>query len=212
MTAPKPSSSRRGPGPLPPEKRCTHVTRRGTPCRAARRPGHPFCVFHDREWIQERDAALRTQKRLRNRHDLSTAEGIHNLLRLTVEEVRRNAIPTSVGNTVGYLTQLMMANLPRLRHERKGHDEEKTPLVDLEARFYEILTDYLLDKQEEELRRLGKNAYPIAAAKNAVEWLRRELKVAPPAASSTAPADSPPEPPQASAPPDSPAPTPGGAS
>jgi hypothetical protein len=118
--------------------------------------------------------ALEAKARLRNSDDTSTAEGIHTLINATIEDVRENRIPINTANCIGYLSQLLMANLERLDKERKANDPDHVNIVDLNKRFHQVLADDMLDKQEEEIRRLGENAFPLQAAKNHAEYLRRK--------------------------------------
>jgi hypothetical protein len=150
--------------PVPPEKRCKYRTQRGTPCRAPRRHESEYCIFHDREFRQRRDEYRAAKTVFESRKRPDTAEGVHALLRQTAEAVLRKHISPRIANSVGFLAQMMMQNLDRLRSERR-----KLVPADHENRLTELVVDQVLDKIEKEIAEAGDDAHPVRAAKLAAE-------------------------------------------
>jgi hypothetical protein len=176
---PPPRKSRRGGyRQTPPEKLCAYKTSEGTPCRAAKMPNSNFCIAHDFAAREARAQAFETQARLARSEDLSTVEGLHSLMRSTVEGMQNGRIAPNVANSIGYLAQVMLSQLPHLHRERKEKDPNNKPLVELEKRLKQIVADQILDDQEQIIRKLKKNgqsAWPLDAAEKFTEELRRKL-------------------------------------
>ena len=101
-----------------PKKSCTATKDDGTACGAAALPGSRFCFFHD-----PAKAAARRQAQsaggLANKMatlpadapDVKVEDGadVVKLLGATINQVRRGEIDPRVGNSVGYLANIVLA-------------------------------------------------------------------------------------------------------
>jgi hypothetical protein len=99
------------------KNRCTYITEKGHRCRRPRLEGQDFCLIHTDSLASEEQEAA--QKLLASRLDLDTVEGIHLLLARTVRSLARGRIPTRRATALGYLAQVLLASLERLRSERR---------------------------------------------------------------------------------------------
>ena len=100
------------------KKSCTAKKSDGTDCHAAALPGLPFCFFHSPKHVaQRRDAQSRGG--LANRMatlpadvpDVKVEHGkdVVELLCQTINQVRRGEIDPRIANTVGYLSNIVLA-------------------------------------------------------------------------------------------------------
>jgi hypothetical protein len=174
---PAPRKGRGGYRDKSPEQRCSYTTPDGTPCRAARRRNSNFCIGHDQAWQEQRKLAFALRREATSADDVSTSEGIHHLIQVTIEDLREGRIPVNVANSIGYLAQLLMTNLPPLVKERKANDADDVNVVDIHKRFRQVVADGLLEEQEKEIRSLGDDAYPLQAAKKYADSLRKQGKL-----------------------------------
>ncbi len=146
---------------IPPEKRCGHRTQKGAPCRAARWRASRFCIFHDpnfrnvRKQLQERKNSAQKQKSTR------TAEGIQQMLETAAQDVREKRISPAEASSIGYLGQVMSANLKNLPHA----EEMNTPSRDYIDQLAHNWTEVLLDNVNEEIARWIPDSSPIAVAR-----------------------------------------------
>ncbi|MGD0253268.1 MAG: hypothetical protein ABSC01_11290 [Verrucomicrobiota bacterium] len=117
-----------------PKKSCTATKDDGTACSAASLPGSRFCFFHD-----PAKAAARRQAQsaggLANKMatlpadapDVKVEDGadVVKLLGATINQVRRGEIDPRVGNSVGYLANIILA--------ATGQRELESRLAELET-------------------------------------------------------------------------------
>ena len=110
--------------PVPPEKRCKYIASDGSQCRAARQQDADLCIFHDREFQRRINRAKAEEFVLQQRATPFSAQGIQDLLQRTVDAVRANEIAPAVANSIGYLSQLMTANLDKVQREFQAAESE----------------------------------------------------------------------------------------
>jgi hypothetical protein len=109
-------------------KHCKGKKRGGVACQVAALPGSEFCFFHDPARAAERWAA-QAQGGRQNRAktlDASTpdlkitdARGVVRLVSETINQVRKGAIDTRVGTTVGYLAGVLVKALEQADLEQR---------------------------------------------------------------------------------------------
>jgi hypothetical protein len=140
---------------VPTEKRCTHLTKAGRTCRAARRNGSEFCIYHDEAYQQQ----LRQERKARKLSPpagpaaaLRSAQSIHELLERTAEDVRRGLIPISVANSIGFLAQCMLANLDRLKKEMDSEDFTGQRLMGMCSRILRTAATQMIQEKMLEAR------------------------------------------------------------
>lgn len=145
---------------VPPEKRCAQHTHKGAPCRAARWRASRFCIFHDpnfrnlRKQLQERKNSAQNQKSTR------TAEGIQQMLETAVQDVREKRISPAEASSIGYLGQVMSANLKNLPQT----ENLKPRLVDSDLVLNEWVESSLNEMNAEIARWLPQSS-PLAVAR-----------------------------------------------
>jgi hypothetical protein len=183
---------------IPPDKRCAQRTQKGAPCRAARWRASRFCIFHDpnfrnlRKQLQERKNSALKQKSTR------TAEGIQQMLESAAQDVREKRISPAEASSIGYLGQVMSANLKNLPQA----ENLKPRLVDSDLVLNEWVESSLNEMNAEIARWLPassplavvkaeRDAVRIAADASAAEAQRAAV----PSAGASQPAGSPQEPP-----------------
>jgi hypothetical protein len=116
------------------QKSCTATKRHGGCCQAAALPGSDFCFFHD----PAKAAARRQAQSLGGRGnrmvtlpadapDVKVEDGadVVKLLGATINQVRRGEIDPRVGNTVGYLANILLG--------ATGQRELESRLAELES-------------------------------------------------------------------------------
>jgi hypothetical protein len=157
-----------------PDKLCTYVTPEGTPCRAGRMRNSNYCIGHDQQWRENYKAAVMARGQLARSEDACTVEGLFQLIRGTIEAVQEGRIAPNVANSVAYQAQILLTHVSALERERKAHDPDDVPMVDIRSEFTRISADAVLNRHEEEVRRLGNLAFPADAAKNHIAELRRQ--------------------------------------
>ena len=100
------------------QKLCTATKRDGMGCQAAALPGSPFCFFHDPAKATARRKAQSAggrENRMRtlpaDAPDVKVQDGadVVRLLSDTINQVRRGEIDPRVANTVGYLSNIVLA-------------------------------------------------------------------------------------------------------
>jgi len=105
---------------ISPEKQCLYRLSGGDQCRAPRRKGKEFCLYHDPGFHNVRIEAQAAAERASTRMRPDSAEGLQNLLLNTAEALVRGEISPAVASSVGYLAQVMSANLRALAQERSS--------------------------------------------------------------------------------------------
>ena len=117
-----------------PKKSCTATKDDGTACGAAALPGSRFCFFHDpakaaaRRKAQSAGGLANKMATLpTNAPDVKVEDGadVVKLLGATINQVRRGEIDPRVGNSVGYLANIVLA--------ATGQRELETRIAELEA-------------------------------------------------------------------------------
>jgi hypothetical protein len=116
------------------KRSCTATKRHGGRCQAAALPGSDYCFFHD----PAKAAARRRAQSLGGRGnrmatlpadtpDVKVEHGadVVNLLGTTINQVRRGEIDPRVGNTVGYLANILLG--------ATGQRELESRLAELES-------------------------------------------------------------------------------
>jgi len=167
-TQPNGRETKRHTAPVPIERRCTHHTPGGTPCRAARRRDSEFCVFHDHKFQEER-AARRVQKDiLTSRLRADTAEGVQNLLIRTAEALGKKEITPQEANSLGYIAQVMITNLDRVQRGRRDVNLKE----DASETMARLVVSARLDQIEDEIKEAGGDGVPVTTA----ELVRSALK------------------------------------
>jgi len=101
-----------------PKQSCTATKHDGTCCQATALPGSHFCFFHDpakaaaRRKAQSRGGrGNRMQTLPADTPDVKVEDGagVVRLLSQTINQVRRGEIDPRVANTVGYLSNIVLA-------------------------------------------------------------------------------------------------------
>lgn len=119
-----------------PKTSCTATKHDGTCCEAAPLPGSHFCFFHDpakaaaRRKAQSRGGrGNRMQTLPADAPDVKVEDGagVVKLLSQTINQVRRGEIDPRVANTVGYLSNIVLAATGQ--RELEGRIAELTTLV-----------------------------------------------------------------------------------
>jgi hypothetical protein len=111
-------------------QRCCHTTTNGTQCKAHPQTGSEYCFFHDPELAEDRKAARRAggeanRKTTRKPVDLpdnplQTLPQIADLLRETLDRVRRSEIKSHDATAIGYVATTLVGIM-----EKEEHQEEK---------------------------------------------------------------------------------------
>jgi hypothetical protein len=100
-----------------PKKSCAATKRNGKACEAAALPGSHFCFFHDpakaaaRRKAQSRGGLANRMATLpADAPDVKVEDGadVVKLLSSTINQVRRGEIDPRVGNSVGYLANIVL--------------------------------------------------------------------------------------------------------
>jgi hypothetical protein len=136
-----------------PKKPCTSTKADGTSCRAAALPGSQFCFFHD----PTRAAARRkAQSRGGQAHKMATLPAdtpavkvedgadVVKLLGVTINQVRRGEIDPRIGNTVGYLSNIVLTATKQCDGQPPPQPETETQAnqIDLSKLPIEVLKEY----------------------------------------------------------------------
>lgn len=103
---------REGAESIPEERRCVFVFGDGRRCRM-RRWGKELCFHHDPEAAQKRKNRGRPLSRLR----MLAATEVHELLTETLRKLQAGQIDAGEAYTTGYLAQLVLRNLRKVREE-----------------------------------------------------------------------------------------------
>ena len=117
-----------------PKKSCTATKDDGTACGAAALPGSHFCFFHDPAKAAARRQAqsaggqankMATLPANAPEVEIYDSADVVTLLCQTINQVRRGQIDPRVGNTVGYLANIILA--------ATGQRELETRIAELET-------------------------------------------------------------------------------
>ena len=117
-----------------PKKSCTATKGDGTACGAAALPGRSFCFFHDPAKAAARRQAqsaggqankMATLPANAPEVEIYDSADVVTLLCQTINQVRRGQIDPRVGNTVGYLANIILA--------ATGQRELETRIAELET-------------------------------------------------------------------------------
>ncbi len=146
---------------IPPDKRCGHCTQNGAPCRAARWRASRFCIFHDPNFRNLRKQLEERRKSRSQDKSTRTAEGIQQMLETAVQDVREKRISPAEASSIGYLGQVMSANLKNLPHA----EDTNTPSRDYIHQLTNDWTEMLLDSVNEEIARWIPDSSPVAVAR-----------------------------------------------
>lgn len=130
----------------PASKRCIEKTSKGNRCRNPRYDTWNVCELH----LPFKDGLKVGRIMLRNRIDLETAEGIHQLLAHTARRLAAGRIPERRATALAYLAQMMMTTLPRVHQERESYRDvglrvSKTWEHIKDCALLEAVTDETLD-------------------------------------------------------------------
>jgi len=115
-----------------PDKQCLYYISSGKQCRAPRKKGTPFCLYHDPDFHKARVEAQAVAERAGARVRPDSAEGVQNLLIHTAEAVVRGEISPAVASSIGYLAQVMVGNLRTLAQERSSFFQAATAADQME--------------------------------------------------------------------------------
>jgi hypothetical protein len=116
------------------KKSCTATKGDGTACGAAALPGRSFCFFHDPAKAAARRQAqsaggqankMATLPANAPEVEIYDSADVVTLLCQTINQVRRGQIDPRVGNTVGYLANIILA--------ATGQRELETRIAELET-------------------------------------------------------------------------------
>ena len=145
---------------VPKEKRCAHLTDRGSPCRAARWRASRFCIFHDPNFRKLRAHLEARRKSAGAQTSTRTADGIQQMLDQAVQDVREKRISPAEGSSIGYIGQVMISNLKNLPHA----GDADMPSRDYIQQYTNNWMEYLLNNVNEEIARWIPDSSPIAVA------------------------------------------------
>jgi hypothetical protein len=98
---------------LPEERRCQHVYAEGRRCGNRRWAGKKLCFQHDPEATELRKPKGKPWSGLR----ILSATEVHELLARALEKVASGKLSAGRAYAVGYLAQLLLANMSKWREE-----------------------------------------------------------------------------------------------
>ena len=113
--------------------KCKQVKKGGQPCDARPVAGSEFCFFHDPE---RADARRNAQQRGGQGNQaaslptdtpdlpLNTTQDVASLLAMTINQIRRGELDPKIGNTVGYLSGIL------LKAQEQGELEKKIKILE----------------------------------------------------------------------------------
>lgn len=126
-------------------KTCQAKTNAGSQCQAATIDHSSFCFFHDPSYAEERRRAqssggrngvAKTLPASTADMDIRSMEGVTALLCETINQVRRGDVDPRIGNSIGYLANILMKSIEQGEMEERLRSLEAAvlsrPLPDLD--------------------------------------------------------------------------------